>query len=252
MEYNTTVNNNLIYTLLTEQKHQIRNGIYGYTQRELAYNSNKIEGSTLTKEHTASLFETGSIYTDTDEVYKAKDIEEMQGHFAMFNAMLNTLSEPLNEQVMKLFHKQLKQCVFEDIANGYNIGEYKARRNYVGDIDTATPDEVEQMMQELLSWYHNADKNLETLALFHARYEKIHPFQDGNGRTGRLILFRECLKYAICPFVLQDEDRPVYLSAIRKAQTIEDMTSLVALMKKGQIRYLEKLDGCLMEAPKEG
>ncbi len=252
MEYSTTVNSNLIYTLQTEQKHQIRNGIYGFTQRELAYNSNKIEGSTLTKEHTASLFETGSIYTESDEVYKAKDIEEMQGHFAMFHAMLDTLAEPLDEQMIKLFHKQLKQCVFEDIANGYNIGEYKSRRNFVGDIDTAAPEEVEEKMQELLSWYHENDKSLETLALFYARYEKIHPFQDGNGRTGRLVLFRECLKNAICPFILQDEDRPAYLAAIHKAQTKEDASALVALMKKEQERYLERLRGSLMEQPKEG
>jgi len=244
--YSKEENADLVFTLKTERKKNIRSGIYGFTQRELAYNSNKIEGSTLSQKHTLALFETGQIYTEKNEVYKPKDVEEMQGHFAMFNYMLDTLQEPINESIIKGLHKKLKQCVFEDIANGYNIGEYKGRRNFVGDIATALPSEVPDKIKELLEWYHSQNVTLEILAEFHARYESIHPFQDGNGRTGRIILFRECLFHSICPFILRDENRAIYINALNKGQTENQFTELVALFEKEQCRYKEQLKDALM------
>ena len=141
-------NKRLIETIRMEKENHIRSGVYGLTQREFAYNSNKIEGSRLTKEHTASLFDTGSIYMEG--VFRGKDVEEASGHFAMFNEMLNSLEKPLSETVIKEFHRYLKQGVFEDIANGYAIGEYKKRKNYVGDIETAAPEEVADKIKALL------------------------------------------------------------------------------------------------------
>lgn len=184
--------------LFIEFNKRDRSGIYAVTSRELAYNSNKIEGSTLTENQTASLFDTG-LLSVSNNVYRAKDIEEMNGHFLMFNHMLKTLDEDLSEELIKKFHYELKSGVFEDKVNGYNIGEYKARPNIAGTMQTSLPVNVSDDMKELLIWYKNSEKNLSTLALFHLRYEKIHPFQDGNGRTGRMILFREALKNDIIP-----------------------------------------------------
>lgn len=245
-------NKDLIYTLYVEKNKKIRSGIYGLTQRELAYNSNKIEGSTLSKRHTESLFEHGTIFSMENEVYKPKDIEEMQGHFAMFNYMMDTFWEPLSEEIIKGLHKQLKQCVFEDIANGYNIGEYKGRKNFVSDITTALPDEVPEKMQELLSWYHSIKTvNLEVLAELHARYENIHPFQDGNGRTGRIILFRECLLQGLCPFIIRDGVRAEYLTKLHKAQTEHEYEPLAKLFRQAQKEYEQLCDGALMHVEEQ-
>ena len=160
-----------------------RSGVYGFTQRLMAYNSNKIEGSTLTEEQTASLFDTG-VLPKSDDYYRAKDVEEMNGHFLMFNKMLDTLNTDLSQDLIKQFHYELKSGVFEDRANGYAIGDYKKRPNMVGINKTALPSQVPEEMQNLLNWYSAQEISLETLAEFHARYEIIHPFQDGNGRTG--------------------------------------------------------------------
>ena len=200
---------NLLERFKIEHTKRDRSGVYGFTQRLLAYNSNKIEGSTLTEEQTASLFDTG-ILPKTDDYYRAKDVEEMNGHFLMFNKMLDTLDADLDQQIIKSFHFELKSGVFEDRANGYAIGDYKKRPNMIGIHQTTLPSQVPEAMTELLNWYHAQDVSLETLAEFHARYEIIHPFQDGNGRTGRIILFRECLRHDISPFIIGDANCPEY------------------------------------------
>ena len=240
----STFNSRLIHTLLIEKDKKIRSGVYGLTQREFAYNSNKIEGSRLTKEHTNSLFDTGSIYAEGE--YRAKDIEEATGHFVMFNAMLDTLSQPLTEEMIKNFHKCLKQGVFEDIANGYAIGDYKKRVNYVGEIETAHPSEVPAFMNELLSAYSNRTKNIETLAWLHANYEKIHPFQDGNGRTGRIILYRECLVNDICPFIIRDINKARYVNALSTAQTTSDYSKLISYFSEEQQWYMDRVQDSLI------
>ena len=156
-----------------------RSGIYAYTQRLLAYNSNKIEGSTLTEEQTASLFDNGTL-PGTVDFYRAKDVEEMNGHFLMFNKMLDTLEEPLDQKLIKEFHYELKSGVFEDRANGYAIGDYKKRPNMIGMYQTVRPDCVEREMDLLLQWYFRRNVDLSVLAEFHGRYESIHPFQDAH------------------------------------------------------------------------
>lgn len=120
-----------------------RSGVYAYTQRLLAYNSNKIEGSTLTEEQTAALFDNG-ILPKPDDYYRAKDVEEMNGHFLMFNKMLDTLDEALTPELIKLFHCELKSGVFEDRANGYAIGDYKKRPNMIGMYQTVRPENVQR------------------------------------------------------------------------------------------------------------
>lgn len=216
-----------------------RSGVYAYTQRLLAYNSNKIEGSTLTEEQTASLFDNGTL-PKSDDYYRAKDVEEMNGHFLMFNKMLDTLDKPLTQELIKQFHYELKSGVFEDRANGYAIGDYKKRPNMIGMYQTVRPENVQKEMDVLLNWYLRQEINVPLLAEFHARYESIHPFQDGNGRTGRLILFRECLKNGIAPVVIEDMNRNIYLEALKEYREEKKFDKLVKLFEKEQEVYLEK------------
>lgn len=216
-----------------------RSGVYAYTQRLLAYNSNKIEGSTLTEEQTASLFDNGTL-PKSDDYYRAKDVEEMNGHFLMFNKMLDTLDEPLTQELIKKFHYELKSGVFEDRANGYAIGDYKQRPNMIGMYQTIRPENVVQEMYFLMNWYNSQEVNLSVLAEFHARYESIHPFQDGNGRTGRLILFRECLKNGVVPVVIEDTNRNAYLEALKEFREEKSLDKLITLFEKEQQFYFEK------------
>lgn len=218
-----------------------RSGVYAFTQRVLAYNSNKIEGSTLTQEQTASLFENGTL-PQSDDYYRAKDVEEMNGHFLMFNRMLDTMEEPLTENLIKAFHFELKSGVFEDRANGYAIGDYKKRPNMIGMYQTVKPAEVSKEMQELLTWYADKEITLAVLAEFHARYESIHPFQDGNGRIGRLIIFRECLKNKIVPLVIEDRNRSEYIEALRTYREEKSLTKLIDLFEKEQKFYIEQCE----------
>lgn len=232
---------NLLERFKIEHTKRDRSGVYGFTQRLLAYNSNKIEGSTLTEEQTASLFDTG-ILPKTDDYYRAKDVEEMNGHFLMFNKMLDTLDAALDQQIIKSFHFELKSGVFEDRANGYAIGDYKKRPNMIGIHQTTLPSQVPDAITELLNWYHAQDVSLETLAEFHARYEIIHPFQDGNGRTGRIILFRECLRHDISPFIIEDANRPEYLEALKAYRQNGTVTALTTLFQKEQEFYFNQCE----------
>ena len=230
----------LIERFMIERKRFDRSGVYAYTQRAMAYNSNKIEGSTLTTEQTASLFDNGTL-PKSDDYYRAKDVEEMNGHFLMFNYMLDTLDEKMSQELIKRMHYELKSGVFEDRANGYAIGDYKKRPNMIGMYRTALPAEVEPEMEKLLRWYDEQEKTLETLARFHARYESIHPFQDGNGRTGRMLIFRESLKYSdIDPFIILDKNRNTYLEGLKQFREEDKVDGLVALMREESAEYFDQ------------
>ena len=230
----------LIERFMIERKRFDRSGVYAYTQRTMAYNSNKIEGSTLTPEQTASLFDNGTL-PQNDNFYRAKDVEEMNGHFLMFNYMLDTLNEELTEELIKRFHYELKSGVFEDRANGYAIGAYKERPNMVGMNKTVLPKDVAEEMGKLLGWYGQQTKSLKTLAEFHARYEMIHPFQDGNGRTGRMILFRECLKNVdVRPFIILDENRDIYIEGLKEYRDKQKTDKLELLMNQEMEEYYQQ------------
>lgn len=216
-----------------------RGGVYALTQRKMAYNSNRIEGSTLTEKQTASIFETGTIRAD-GSIFRTKDVEEMTGHFTMFNYMLETYEEVLSERLIKAYHYRLKAGVFEDIANGYPIGEYKNRRNMVSDITTSTPECVEEDMRALLESYNKKEShNLTDLAKFHAKFENIHPFQDGNGRAGRMLLFKECLQSGVMPFIIGDDRKADYYECLNHAQQNGDYEPLVRFFEQEQERYAE-------------
>lgn len=240
----------LINRLVIEQKLQDKSGVYAYTQRELAYNSNRIEGSKLTKNQTISLFETGTIAPDKDFV-RFKDAEEMTGHFVMFNDMLATYSKPLTEDLIKQYHRDLKSGVFEDIANGYPIGEYKSRKNIVSNIETTAPHEVSKEMQELLNSYNAlATVSLLDIIKFHVKFERIHPFQDGNGRVGRIIMYKECLKNGIFPFVIEDSRKQEYYNGLNSVENKDDYQLLLALCEEEQQKYYDEVKDFIYEIDK--
>lgn len=238
----------LINCLLIENEKQLRNGVYGYTQRTMTYNSNKIEGSTLTKDQINSLFETRTLKTDTEFV-RAKDVEEATGHFIMFNTMLNTYNENISEKLIKDYHYALKSGVFEDKASGFPIGEYKNRANIVSDMKTVSPLDVPKYMQRLIENYVSKDDiSMEDICIFHVQYEKIHPFQDGNGRTGRIIMYKECLKNNIFPFIIEDEYKSTYYECLRIAQTEENYKPLEEFFVKEQKRYFDYVIDLIKDA----
>ena len=225
--------------LLQEFRNQDRKGIYAYTQKNMAYNSNKIEGSTLTSEQTASLFDTGTMMMSGDLVYRTKDVEEMTGHFKMFNEVLKNLDKPLTSDMIKSFHYQLKSGVFEDYANGYPIGEFKNRANQVSDIVTEKPQNIPDRIENLIQWYNSSEKKLADIARFHAEYEHIHPFQDGNGRTGRAVILKQCLDSDIIPVIISNDDKTAYYHALHTAQVEGDYEKLLTFFKKSQDKYYQ-------------
>ena len=198
--------------LIKEEKDAKRKGgLYHKTQVNLAYNSNRIEGSKLTEEQTRSIFETRSIGFKDQEAVPVDDIIETSNHFVAFDHLLDTLDMPLSNAVIKEFHKILKTGTSDAAKDWFRVGEWKKLPNEVGGVETALPQQVETEMNRLNEWYHSLTEiKFENIVEYHYRFEKIHPFQDGNGRVGRLIMFRECLKNNIVPFIIDDNHKQFY------------------------------------------
>lgn len=173
---------------LIEQKNIGLNGnLYHKTQVDFAYNTNHLEGSTITSDETESIYDTGTILTNKDKVINLKDATETKNHFTLFKYMLDTLDEPLTEDLIKKFHFILKSGTLKDDEVGIiNIGEYKSLKNFVGNITTSSPKNVSTDMKKLLDWYNKIDnKTVEDIIEFHVRFESIHPFQDENEPLGQ-------------------------------------------------------------------
>lgn len=225
--------------LLEEFRFQDKNGIYGFLQKTMAYNSNKIEGSAFTSKQTTFLFDTGTVILEKNEYCRAKDIEEASGHFIMFNEVLKNLDKQLTVDMIKAFHFQLKAGVFEDRANGYPIGEFKNRRNIVGNITTELPENVLTRIEHLVRTYNSSNQELEDIVRFHANYERIHPFQDGNGRTGRAIVLKQCLDSNILPVLIDDSDKLYYYEALYAIENTGSYEMLLEFFRKEQAKYYE-------------
>lgn len=248
-------NSNFVLILKKQLKKEFsvhdRKGVYAYTQKIMAYNSNRIEGSTLTSEQTASLFDTGSLVGDSNEIYRAKDIEEMTGHFKMFNEVIKSLNKPLTIEMIKSFHFQLKAGVFEDYANGYPVGEFKKYKNHVSDIETELPENIPDKIAELIHKYEKSDKTLKDIVVFHAEYEHIHPFQDGNGRTGRAIMLKQCLDANIIPIIIRDDEKLLYYRALHQAQTENMYDKLLVFFENEQEKYYQNVKDYILPAMHE-
>ena len=195
--------------LEAERSSRISGGLYHRLQIDLAYNSNHIEGSQLTHEQTRWIFETKTIGEIGANV-PVDDIVETANHFRAADIVIKTASAALTEAYIKRLHEILKSGTSDSRKDWFAVGDYKLLDNIVGNMETCPAKEVHREMVKLLEWYKTADKTLENIIDFHVRFEQIHPFQDGNGRVGRLILLKECLKHNITPFVIEENFKQFY------------------------------------------
>ncbi len=201
---------NLLERLRVEKKSSIKGGIYHKIQIELTYNSNHIEGSTLTHDQTRYIFETNTIGAENDAL-NVDDIIETVSHFKCIDMIIDNATYKLTEKFIKELHFALKSGTSDSRKDWFNVGDYKKLPNEVGGKETASPETVEQKIKELLKSYNRKNEHiLEEIIDFHYQFETLHPFQDGNGRVGRLIMFKECLKNNIVPFIIDDSLKMFY------------------------------------------
>lgn len=208
--------NNLLQILKEEKNSKYSGGIYHKTQIELTYNSNHIEGSRLTYDQTRFIFETNTIRLE-NEIINVDDLLETINHFQCVDMIIDKANNQLNENFIKRLHYLLKKDTSDSRKDWFMIGEYKKLPNEVGGIETVSPETVSREMKALLEEYNfKKKKSLEDIIDFHVQFERIHPFQDGNGRVGRLIMFKECLKNNIVPFIINDDLKLYYYRGIKE------------------------------------
>lgn len=215
--------NSIAEKLAEERQSRFHGGLYHKTQVNLTYNSNRIEGSRLTEEQTRSIFETRTIGFKEEEAVPVDDIIETTNHFVAFDYLLDTLHQPLSAEMIKEFHRILKSGTSDALRPWFAVGNWKKLANEVGGFETTKPENVENDIERLNKWYLNRENtSLETIVEYHYRLEKIHPFQDGNGRVGRLILFRECLKNNVVPFIIDETDKQFYYRGLKEFERVQD------------------------------
>ena len=206
----------LLEILQHEKAARYSGGIYHKTQIEMTYNSNHIEGSRLTHDQTRYIFETNTIGV-TGEAVNVDDVIETANHFRCIDFIIEHAKSALTEKMIKELHLMLKTGTSDARQDWFAVGAYKKMPNEVGGMATALPEDVAAEMQTLLAAYSaKKAKTLEDILDFHVRFERIHPFQDGNGRVGRLIMFKECLKYGIVPFIIEDNLKMFYYRGLKE------------------------------------
>lgn len=206
----------LLSILQEEKRTKYAGGIYHKTQIDLTYNSNHIEGSRLTYDQTRYMFETNTIGVE-NEVLNVDDVIETSNHFRCIDLIIDHAASTLSEHFIKKLHHILKTGTSDSRKDWFAVGEYKRLPNEVGGMQTSLPEEVADRMKALLSDYNAVPKKtLDDILDFHVRFERIHPFQDGNGRVGRLIMFKECLKYNIVPFIIEENLKLFYYRGLKE------------------------------------
>ena len=207
-----------VLDVLKEQKEMgLKGNLYHNTQVIFAYNTNHIEGSKLTEDQTRYIFETNTILFEGQTVASVDDILETANHFKLVDYMLDVADKDLTEEMIKEFHKILKEGTSDSRKEWFNVGEYKKLANEAGNMRTSLPKNVVKDMAKLMEWYNSLEKiTIKEIIEFHYRFEKIHPFQDGNGRVGRIIAFKECLKNNIVPFIILDKDKLFYYRGLKE------------------------------------
>lgn len=230
----------LLERLRLEKESQLPGGIYHKVQVELTYNSNHIEGSRLTHDQTRLIFETNTIGV-ADLPVSADDVIETVNHFRCIDYVIDNANRMLSERMIKQLHLLLKSGTSDSRKSWFAVGEYKRLANEVGGGPTTRPEEVPGEMAKLVSGYNeNRAKTLEDIVAFHCELESIHPFQDGNGRVGRLILFKECLRNGIVPFVIEDDIKQFYYRGL--AEWRNERGYLMDTCLSAQDRFKEHLD----------
>ena len=213
--YREVSDNNILQVLREEKDAKVSGGLYHETQIRLTYNSSRIEGSTLSEEQTRLIFETNTI--DAANGIPVDDIIETANHFRAVDYVIDCAEKLLTEEIIKELHKILKTGTKASYLSWFNVGDYKKRANVVGGLETTAPSKVAEEMKVLLEDYNGKrEVTIEDISEFHYRFERIHPFQDGNGRVGRLICFKECLRYKIVPFIIEDRRKMFYYRGLRE------------------------------------
>ena len=206
----------LLDILQDEKANKYSGGIYHKTQIDLTYNSNHMEGSRLTHDQTRYIFETNTIGIEK-EVLNVDDVIETANHFRCIDMIIDHAKAALTERFIKELHLILKSSTSDSRKNWFAVGDYKKLPNEVGGMETTPPEEVADKIKELLKEYNSKEeKTFEDILDFHVRFERIHPFQDSNGRVGRLIMFKECLKYNIVPFIIEDHLKMFYYRGLKE------------------------------------
>lgn len=225
--------------LIEQKKSKFKGNIYHFSQVNFAFNSNKIEGGHLTEDETEEIFETNSFIPKTDDAIKLDDLIEMKNHFRLFDYMLDIIDEELSKENIIEMNKILKRNTTDEDNPRYNVGGFKVVPNKIGlinVINTSSPADVEKDIETLLEWYKIIENvTLEDIIEFHVRFERIHPFGDGNGRVGRIIMFKECLKNNILPFIVLDTDKPYYMRGLKEYKN--DKMYLIDTIKNEQDIY---------------
>lgn len=230
----------LLDILRNEKSKGYRGGIYHRTQIEFAYNSNHIEGSRLTPEQTRYIFETNTIGLN-EGVVNVDDIVETANHFRCVDIVIENARTSLTEGFLKRLHGVLKGGTSDSRLEWFAVGDYKRLPNEVGGRDTSLPEEVPNLMKTLVLEYEaKVSKSFEDILDFHVRFERIHPFQDGNGRVGRLVMFKECLRNNIVPFIIEDSLKSFYYRGLNEWGRVNEF--LVETCLTEQDRYKEWLD----------
>ena len=230
---------NILEVLREQKEMKLKGNLYHQTQVSFAYNTNHIEGSTLTEDQTRYIFETNTILFESDTIAKVDDILETSNHFKLVDYMLDVADKKLTEKLIKEFHKILKDGTSDSRVEWFNVGEYKQRANTIGNgIKTTSPNNVEKEMSKLMDWYNSLKQvTAKEIIEFHYRFESIHPFQDGNGRVGRIIAFKECLKNNIVPFIILDKEKLFYYRGLNQYQSNKEKGYLIDTCLNAQDQY---------------
>lgn len=233
-----------VLKVLREQKEMgLKGNLYHNTQIIFAYNTNHIEGSKLTEDQTRYIYETNTILFEKETVTSVDDILETANHFKLVDYMLDIAEEELTEDIIKTFQKILKEGTMDSRKEWFNIGEYKKLANEAGNIKTSSPKQVAKDMQNLMKWYNSLSKiTINEIIEFHARFEKIHPFQDGNGRVGRMIAFKECLKNNIIPFIIMNKEKLFYYRGLKEYQNKTEKGYLIDTCLNAQDQYIKLIE----------
>lgn len=232
----------LLKILREEKSIGLKGGIYHQTQIKLAYNTNRIEGSKLSEEQTRYIYETNTIFIENGETtVNVDDIVETVNHFSCFDYMLDIADEPITEEHIKRFHYLLKINTSDSKKSWFRVGDYKLKPNIVGGLETSLPSNVPIDMKNLIEAYLNKKIiTINDIIDFHYEFENIHPFQDGNGRVGRLIIFKECLANDIIPFIIEDDHKFFYYRGLSEYLKVKGYLTDTCL--SAQDKYKKILD----------
>lgn len=205
----------LLTALKAQKESKLKGGIYHKIQIELTYNSNHIEGSTLSHDQTRYIFETNTI--GIESAVNVDDVIETANHFKCVDYMIDNALKPITPAMIKALHLILKSGTSDSRKSWFNVGDYKKMPNEVGGVETCPPEMVKEEINSLLEWYNSLDKKgFEQILAFHKRFEAIHPFQDGNGRVGRLLMFKECLANNVVPFIIDEAHKMFYYRGLKE------------------------------------